>query len=378
MKVAYLAENIGTVPRPWLLSADSLMRQTGLNVGNLAFWYATRLLFDAELHLVGWETKASEVPKDIKALVIPAANFISEGADLSKLAELVSALDRPVFLLGIGAQAESEQHPPKVQPSVVQFLEEVSRRTPTIGVRGEFTAKLCESYGIRNASVLGCPSILINPRLDLGRQLEQRIADLSDGPLAVHAACVKDNIKTVERELVRMTRLRAGASYIVQRPVEFIKVAQSETLTEAEEKYLSLSAAFMGFGRNTEAFRDFLRAAVYVPDAVDSWLQYLRRFSVSVNTRIHGTVMSLTAGVPALCVCHDTRTRELSRQLRVPNIDVRQFVENRYSVHDLFAQAGFSGTDFDEERGRVARVYYEVLAQIGLKPSRHLRSLAGI
>jgi hypothetical protein len=376
MKVAYLAENHGIVAQPWRLNGDGLMNQTGHNIGNMAFWYAARLLFDAELHLVGWHTKASQVPADVAALVIPAANFINATADLSRLAALVRELNRPVFLLGIGVQAESEEHPPEVKPSVVEFLQEVAQRTPTICVRGEFTAKVCESFGITNTRILGCPSILINPRPDLGAELARRIAAVGDGPLAIHAACVKHNLQTAERELVRLARLNQGSSYVVQRPVEFIKVAHGEALAEKEQAYFEKSTAFLGFGTDQQAFTQFLRSTIYVPDSVDSWVHYLQRFSAAVNTRIHGTVMSLTAGIPGICVHHDTRTRELSRQLRTPNIDVRQFLECRHSLRDLFDRSAFDGAAFDANRASAAGAYARILREIGLTPSRHLLSLA--
>ncbi|GAA0576298.1 polysaccharide pyruvyl transferase family protein [Craurococcus roseus] len=376
MKVAYLAENVGAVPQPWRINSDALMRQTGLNIGNLAFWYGARLLFDAELHLVGWHTKPNQVPADVSALVIPAANFINESADLSQLAELVRGLDRPVFLLGIGAQAESEDRPPQVKQGVIDFLKEVSARTPTICVRGEFTARVCEQLGITRTTVLGCPSILINPRHDLGRELARRISALSAGPLAIHASCVKHSLQSVERELVRLARLNPGSSYVVQRPVEFIKAALGEPLNDEENRYLAQCTKFMGFGADQEAFTNFLSTHLYAPDSVDGWLQYLRRFSASVNTRIHGTVMSVTAGLPGLCITHDTRTRELAQQLRVPHLDVRKYIESRYSLQELFAQSGFDGKAFDENRAQTAATYCGIIEALGLKPSGQLLALA--
>lgn len=377
MRVAYLAENPGVVARPWTTDGDGLMRQTGHNVGNLAFWYAARLLFDADLHLVGWHTKASQVPADVAALVIPAANFINETADLSRLAALVRELDRPVFLLGIGAQAETEDRPPNVKPGVVEFLQEVSRRTPHICVRGDFTARICEGFGIKNTIVLGCPSILINPNPRLGQELAARIAAMPEGPLAIHASCVKHNLQSVERELVRLARLNLGSSYVVQRPIEFVKVVHGEPLSEGEAAYYRRCADFLGFDGGPEALTAFLRAFLHVPDSVDSWMYYLRRFSASVNTRIHGTLMSVNAGLPGICITHDTRTRELAKRLMVPRLEIRDFMETRYSVREMFARSSFDADAFDENRAQTAATYRGLLEAIGLKPSRHLLALAG-
>lgn len=375
MKVAYLAENFGRIDRPWDKGGDGLMHHTGHNVGNMAFWYATRMLLDAECHLVGRTTRARDVPSDVRAFVIPAANFLNAGADLSQLVDLVRDLDRPCLVLGLGAQAEAQDTPPELTPSARDFLMEVSRRTPSIGIRGEFTRKLCGTQGVENTTVLGCPSILINPARDLGQRLRTRIDALAeDGPYAVHAACIKSVVQSVERELVRLAQLHQGSCYVVQRPVELIKATYGEALTTEEQAGLRKAAQFLGFGGRTERLTAFLRQTLLVPDSIDGWIHGLRRFAAGVNTRIHGTLMCTAAGIPGLCVWHDTRTQELTQELCLPNLSVRQFVENRFSVRDMFAQSGFDAEKFDARRLELARMNAEVIRQAGLAPSAHLRN----
>ncbi len=375
MRVAYLAENFGRVDRAWDKGADGIMHHTGHNVGNLAFWYAARMLFDAECHLVGRNTRARDVPADVKAFVIPAANFLNASSDLSTLAELVRDLDRPCLVLGLGAQAEQQDQVLELQPGTVDFLREVAKRTPSLGIRGAYTKRLCGTLDVANTTVLGCPSILINPARDLGQQIKRRIAALSeDGPFAVHAACIKSVVHGVERELVRLARLNPGSAYVVQRPVELIKAAYGEALSEAEAASLKKYATFLGFGGDVAALTTFLRTTLLVPDSIDGWVHGLRRFGAGVNTRIHGTLMCTAAGIPGLCVWHDTRTQELAQEMRLPNLSVRAFTENRYSVRDMFAASGFDAEAFDARRIELARMNAEVIGGAGLAPSRHLRA----
>ena len=59
-RVAYLAESLGTVEGAWALGMPELLRATGGNAGNLAFWHAARLLFDAEdVTLISRDTSTS-------------------------------------------------------------------------------------------------------------------------------------------------------------------------------------------------------------------------------------------------------------------------------------------------------------------------------
>lgn len=374
MRVAYLAENLGRVDRAWAKDAAGLMHHTGHNVGNLAFWYAADLLLDAEPVIVTRSTRAKDVPGDVRAFVIPAANFLNADADLSQLAQLVRELDRPCLVLGLGAQAEAEEKPPVLKPGTVEFLKEVSRRTPNMGIRGPFSEQVCRAQGVENTTILGCPSILINPTPDLGRRIAAKIDRLeSEGPLAIHAACIKSVVQTVERELVRLAQLNTGSCYVVQRPVELIKAAFGEELSETEAAGLKKAATFLGFNGEVQRLTAFLRANILVPDSIDGWIHHLRRFVAGVNTRIHGTLMSTAAGIPGVCVWHDTRTRELAQGLRLPNLSVKQFQDNRYSVRDLFAASGFDGAAFDERRHELARLNARVIEEAGLAPSAHLR-----
>jgi hypothetical protein len=375
MKVAYLAENFGRVDRAWAKGGDGIMHHTGHNVGNMAFWYAARMLLDADCHLVGRNTRAKDVPSDVKAFVIPAANFLNKGADLSPLAELVRDLDRPCLVLGLGAQAERQDEALELKPGTVDFLKEVSKRTPSLGIRGTFTQQLCGTLGVENTTVLGCPSILINPARDLGQRLKRKMDALTeDGPFAVHAACIKSVVTAVERELVRLAQLNPGSAYVVQRPVELIKVVYGETLTAAEQAGLAKCADFLGFGGSIPKLTQFLRSTLLVPDSIDGWVHGLRRFSAGVNTRIHGTLMCTAAEIPGVCIWHDTRTQELTHEMRLPNLSVRAFMENRYSVRDMFAASGFDADAFDARRMELARMNAQVIGGAGIAPSRHLRA----
>lgn len=379
MKVAFLAPNLGTVSRPWTSSGNRLMEATGHNIGNMAFWYASDLLVDAEKVLVSWDTKASRLPKDIGGVVIPAANFINPTAKLDGLATLVRDLDVPVLLLGIGAQAEREDKPPERNDSVVRFLEEVSKRTHKICVRGDFSAKVCADLGITNTAVLGCPSILINPSQTLGETIERRIGETLDvGPYAIHASCVKHILTNTERELVRLVQLNPGSAYVVQRPIELIKMVNGEALTDTEATYFARCVDFFGFERNRRGFDAFLKTHLYAPTSVDSWMYYLRRFTAGINTRIHGTIMGTGAGIPSLCINHDTRTRELSKRLCLPNIEAKDYMETRFSVTEMFKRANFSGEIFDNNRRSIAQSYIEVFEKTGIPASGHLRAMAAV
>lgn len=375
MTVAFLARNVGQLDSAHMMSAEQIMRESGLNLGNLAFWYAARAMIEDDIVLVDWSTKASSIPKEIKAFIIPAANFLNPTADLTSLAALVRDVDKPVLLWGIGAQSETESEIPVLQDSVIDFLTETSIRTDHICVRGEYSAKVCRHYGIENVKVLGCPSILINRDKKLGVKIQQKLENVSIRNTAVHAACVKDSLTSVERELVKLIKLNTGSSYIMQRPPELIKLCYSEPLNTEEKEYVNKCIRFFAF-EGLADLEKFIKTVGYVPVGVESWLSYLRPFSCAVNTRIHGTILSLMAGIPAVCICHDTRTRELAQLMKIPHVSTKQFIELRFDLRAVFRQTNFDGAVFDNSRLKIAAEYRNMIISNDLLPSQHLVDLA--
>jgi hypothetical protein len=74
-------------------------------------------------------------------------------------------------------------------------------------------------------------------------------------------------------------------------------------------------------------------------------------------------------------VVHDSRTRELAKQLMVPALEIGDFIATRHRVDDMFARAAFDGDRFDANRRSIAAQYRELFEAVGLKASRHLVSL---
>ncbi|MBK6669478.1 MAG: polysaccharide pyruvyl transferase family protein [Actinobacteria bacterium] len=71
------------------------------------------------------------------------------------------ACDRPVVVVGLGAQAASSGDDVSLTPGTVAYLRALSERTEVLGVRGEFSAATLARIGVSNTLVMGCPSNFI-------------------------------------------------------------------------------------------------------------------------------------------------------------------------------------------------------------------------
>ncbi|SDY70803.1 polysaccharide pyruvyl transferase family protein [Nitrosomonas sp. Nm33] len=374
-RIGILFNNNGTFGSPWRSGSDKLMNNSGHNIGNFAFWRAADILIDQPKVKIEYGAKPAFFKGKIDRLVIPASSFLREGSNFGWLADFIEELDLPCAILGIGAPSDDTKYIPKLSDGTKRFLNSVSKRTPFLGVRGEFTKLVCKNYGVNNTEVMGCPSILLNPSRDLGKQIEARWHK-NPTRIAVHAAYIKEKARNIERRLFELLLLQPGSAYIIQRPVEMIKAVFGEVLEDAEQEYLAKSAAFLDPDATLEQYIEKLRRFSYIPHSIDSWIAYLMHFSHALGTRIHGTILSLNSGIPAICVHHDARTKELCDSLHVPTMGTEEMNTSRNSLRQIFEYVRIRGDEFDENRIRLARRNRELLSELGIQTSIHLNQLA--
>jgi hypothetical protein len=372
INIGYIAANSGTVRNAFQRSVDSIFEEVGRNTGNLAFWYATSQLFDGEIHYLGWSTKKEELPVEIDILVIPAANWLHERSDLSSLADLVADFDKPCIIVGLGAQSDSEDVIPILPDGTVQFLKEVSKRTPSLFLRGSFSQKVCRHYGITNTTVAGCPTILINSDRTLGEHLENKFENPIE-KLSVHTSTLKKPLAITESILLKHLETYHGM-YNVQDPVPFMKLIINEVLDDKDVNYINAYKSFASPESTFDEFTSFIKKqGVFFCD-INSWIHQMRTYSHSLGIRIHGTILSLSAGTPSICITHDTRTVELSRRLKIPNIHYTQFEQINSSLQELFVSSKFRADEFESNRSEIAQLYRDLFGEVKLPLTKHLQN----
>jgi hypothetical protein len=355
-----------------LQDLDLLLRTTSGNVGNFAFWRGTRLLLGGEVRSIAARLPLSP---DLRALVIPAANWLAAGSDFGWLADVVEGANLPTLLLGLGAQAGDDGQIPQLPAGTLRLLAAVEQRSPFIAVRGEFTRGVCAHYGIRRVRVLGCPSMFLNADRQLGAQIEQRWS-APCRRLASHGFTERGRATAAERVLFAMIAARDDARFIVQAPRALLgAVMPQAALSAADQQALTVFAARIAPELSVAGFQQCVQQQGCLPTSVDAWLAELSRFSHTLNTRIHGTLMSLAAGVPGICLTHDTRTLELAATMHAPQLAADSIAAHR-SPEDLFASAGFDGAAFDHNRMRLAQGYVELLQAASVTPSAAAIELA--
>jgi hypothetical protein len=288
----------------------------GSNTGNLVFSQAVHRLLstsDNELSSSRLLTEsASTLNAEVDQVVIPLANafrprFMSQ---LEAMSTLVEGLTVPVTVLGVGAQAPldgEQKDADAVAAAARRFVRAVLDRSPSIGVRGEFTRDYLRSlgFGDEHVQVIGCPSMFMwGPELELQRRFDQLTADspiamnispyvAQMGPLSRSCAerypnvvYMGQNIQTLELLLYgtypnKGTMATTGAPVTLKHPL----IRQDRTRFFLDPK---------------------------------TWFDHLAQYAFSFGTRIHGNIAALLAGTPALLLVHDARTLELAEFHEIP------------------------------------------------------------
>ncbi len=307
------------------------------NAGNLIFSTAaykvlatanTRVAVDGFIADPG---SADAINERYDAYVVPLANAfrISFEANLIRMTSLIRRLRIPVVVLGVGAQANVQNDPARlsqIEGSVRDFAAAVLDRSPTIGVRGEFTADYLTGLGFRDVDVIGCPSMFLRGE---GLQVEKRAPTLTPnarltinvspyvkamGPVVMHHVERYPDLTYVAQDLATLERLLWGDTGAPVDPAEPLPIHLAHPL-----------------------FRDGKVRFFIDPWP---WFKHLSTRDFSFGTRIHGNIAALIAGTPAFVLAHDSRTLELVRYHEIPYRLMRD-VRTDTDAAELFESADY-------------------------------------
>jgi hypothetical protein len=292
----------------------------GSNVGNLVFGQAAIRLLSTSTSTVKTsgliKQAAHSVNSDFDHVVIPLANAFrpNYAESLDGLSTLIEKLKIPVTVMGVGAQASIEgEHSvrgERLTPTVQRFVRAVLERSPSIGVRGEFTRDYLIGLGFADdqIDVIGCPSMFMEgPTLVATRRVpeltpESRIAlNISPylremGQASLDLAKRYPNLVYIPQDLRTLNLMVKGTF-----PME----KQRATVESGAPIYLDHPLIA------SDRIRFCLDPKV--------WFDHLATYDFSFGSRIHGNIAAVLAGTGAVVLAHDSRTLELASYHKIPH-----------------------------------------------------------
>jgi hypothetical protein len=362
-----------SVPGSAYLSTDRLYDLVGHNTGNLAFHHAVSNILGGQLPAVSWYAEPAAINARGDIGVLPCANQLGPHVNYQAIGDSFQHIDRPLVSIGLGAQGSAKYADiPEVPEGTLKWVRAIAERSPAgkpnISVRGDFTLKVLDHYGLADrAVVLGCPTLFLNPDPELGRKVQARAEAQPFDRIAIAGGHQNwAHLSRLEQSLTRLMAATDGV-YVVQSPKEMVVIGRGEAdrLSDAALGYLrDYTAPELTIVEYKRWANRYARAFFDIP----AWMEYLRRFDFVVGPRIHGVMLGIQAGVPSLCLAHDSRTREMCETMQVPFVMAQDHAGGvtREKLRELFQ---FDGEAFDANRRTIGARFGRFLRDNELNPS---------
>ncbi len=289
------------------------------------------------------------VPESVDCLVLSMSNFISPAAELGDVAAALEARRiRQIVMVGAGAQAYEYGDDIALTPGTRRFLDLVADRSVAIGVRGHYTAELLHGMGIRNVEVIGCPSAFWHGSADFALRK----------PVLPHAPRLAINATPLGHFRDRVSALlghgmRHAARYVIQSEQWLMPLLEAAGATTPEvENGLSYYAHP---ACSPLALRAWLAGHLAIFFDIAEWIEAMRDYDFVYGSRFHGNMAAVQAGVPALNLTFDTRTRELCEYLNLPFMQLQDF-SGEMTPAELYERADYSlfNATYAQKLGRYA------------------------
>ena len=295
------------------------------NPGDLAYEYSVMnaLVTDSSVefiptgyyHFRGFsDAKIERINETCTAFVCPLADVFSDEflPLVKRLTVLVKKLRIPCVVPCVGLRSNlgtMSGQAPDFNETVKAFVRAILQKSSKLGVRGETTGRYLEKLGFsrgRDFVVVGCPSMYT-----YGAELPQRALQM---PQSLNQCAFSLNQRADERDW----RFIDGLADQFEESVfvsQHWQIFRQFMLSNGRLTYTGVESrpgfkALLSKYASQDRMRFFLNRK--------PWLDFLSTRDISFGHRIHGALLSVLAGTPAVVVPFETRTEELAKFHGIP------------------------------------------------------------
>lgn len=324
MKVLMYA---GIAPRENPSIEDLLTKRydVGDNVGNLLFINAVGESIDPEgkntveiTHYRADVSEAEKINERFDCFILPLADAFRDDniEQLKRMTCLIKKLTIPCVVIGVGLRTKygsAVNEPHAFDEAVKEFVKAVLDKSNCLGLRGERTAAYLKHLGFqgeKDFTPIGCPSMCM-----AGAGL--KIRDVLLAPSSRIALNGNDLAPEHLSRVFRKTIEEYSDSYIVQQRES--EIADVYLCKYAGGKAFRVPGSLYG----AKLYEKMLREGrIKGFPNIYRWAEFLSNVDFCLNSRFHGTVVSLLAGTPSLIIPIDSRMQELVEYHAIPSIPV--------------------------------------------------------
>lgn len=287
-------------------------------------------------------------------IIAPMANIFSVqfAPILEELTEKFENITIPVYVIACGVQANSYDDLDELcrvlKKSASKFIRCVYNTGGEFALRGYFTKEFFDRLGFHSAVVTGCPSLY-----QMGQNLKIEKKQLKENEMKVIFNGIVSDYYYVMKKY-------PTAQFFAQH--EFFQELYDRNYFDNDYKLLlkKMIKIYGSAGVKLLA-EDKIKL---IPD-MNIWREYLikEKFNFSFGKRIHGTIMPILAGIPAVIEVCDSRTKEMAEFFDIPHINVGENTKFK-SLHDIYEWMDYSR--FNKNYNERYETYQKFLRKCGI------------
>jgi len=310
------------------------------------------------------DTGLDEINKEFDVCVFTCANLLRKELSLDAEALVLSKLDMPLVMFGIGIQNRADiEHGDGLTTGTKKLLEILKGREHYFLTRGEDAAGYLRAQGFSYVRPVGCPSLYFRP--DNMRKAISRLQEVKVGKgRTVFTGYMGAELETI-RDMNALAADNGHSFYVIQDELLHFDIQVEPDgngrVYDSTSGELVGPLTFKGAGD----LEKLIKAYVFLD--TNQWRAWCSTMDFSFGRRFHGNVISMQAGVPSLMVAVDDRMREMLNFSGLPKIDARDLnatKDRRAFVSDHLGAMKIS--DMIEKYTERERNFRAVLSEIGI------------
>ncbi|MFI3244206.1 MAG: glycosyltransferase [Akkermansia sp.] len=323
------------------LTPDKFKELVGSNSGNMVFGtYGRKLLNLSYMKSSSFPFFRNPEPAGLREellrhnqIVILAANWINihNNLDFTTAIQFLRENDIPLALIGVGVHmklgdTDYKKFISNLNPSLVKLLRTISSRSHSISVRGHVTKTVLNHLGIENVNVTGCPSWYGSG--DHFEPIQKKAALSEQSNILYHSDHER---RDLYRILTDKFKDYPDSSLLLQSEFDLLPYLYESSHDSYNNNY-GLSRSFLAKPQFAQIF-----------SSIETWEQYLKtKVDLCFGCRIHGNIIALKSGVPAIIIAHDARTKEMADFFSIPQVSVDEVKSSNFSINQAYDRADYS------------------------------------
>lgn len=362
-RLLFLGGNFNTELKIDLDNIDNLFEIAGKNSGNFVYktYLKSYLVYDKEkskdILTVDELNDIKNIEEQFDKIVVICSNqFNKYDTYLLQFYDFLKSTKLPIILLGLGAQSDLNYSTEFLNemPKHIEFFKMLAKKRCFIGVRGEFTKRCLLKIGI-NSDVIGCPSYFKN-----GSNFHIRKKKIFLNFKKINFSC--DLHWFCKRKTWYNILKKNKKSQIICQSIDekglykLSKGCANNQDIESIKTLFSISDNSL----KTNCFSN--RCHLFF--SINEWEKFCKNSDFYFGPRIHGCLMHILNGTPAVLLVHDSRTREFAELFKIPYV-TNNDIKSNMSIYFLYRKISFRRSI--KEYSKLFENYKSFLDKVGLE-----------